>query len=373
MSKKIKVLQFTVAAGKGGRTLYVLNNWRHIDKSRFQFDFITFSPSLDFEQELLDEGCKVFHMSCYPEQDREKFIEELDAILEQGYDVIHIHTSFWADTVVEECAKAKEIKKIIIHSHSSGFASGTKKYDVEKESEKLELHNKIKERITTDLATDFWACSDVAAEWLYGDSIPKRQIKVLKNAIDISKFKFNSFVREKYRKELNLEGFFVYGIVGRLAYEKNQAFLLRVFKKVCLVRNDCKLLIVGHGEKESEFKEYVKENDLDDKVIFTGFRTDVNCLLQAMDCLCMPSVFEALGIALVEAQASGVKCVVGEAISDEAVLTDLVTKLPLNEEVWVDGLKKIKCQNREGYDTEVSKAGYDITTHIIELERLYVE
>lgn len=374
MSKeKIKVLQFTVAAGKGGRTLYVLNNWKHIDKSRFQFDFITFSPTLDFEQELLDEGCKVFHMSCYPEQNREKFIQELDVVLDQGYDAIHIHTSFWADTIVEERAKAKGIKKIIIHSHSTGFASGTKKYDVTKEEDMLRLHNAIKENLSIDIATDYWACSEPAAEWLYGKQIPKTKIKIMKNAIDASSFAYNPQMREMYRKELGLEGFYVYGIVGRLAYEKNQDFLLQVFKKICDERNDCKLIIVGHGEKEMEYKEFVRENKLENKVIFTGFRTDVNCLLQAMDCLCMPSKFEGFPIVLVEAQASGLRCVVSDIITKEVLISDLIQSIPLEQERWVEELNKIKVVNREEYAEIIREVGFDIKEQILKLENLYLE
>lgn len=372
MSKeKIKVLQFTVAAGKGGRTLYVLNNWKHIDKSKFQFDFITFSSTLDFEQELLDEGCKVFHISCYPEQNRERFIRELDTILDQGYDVIHIHTSFWADTVVEERAKEKGVKKIIIHSHSTGFASGTKNYDITKEKEALKLHNSIKEKLSEDMATDFWACSNSAANWLFGNEIPQTKIRLMKNAVDVSQFAFNSIVREKYRKELGLEDYYVYGIVGRLAYEKNQDFLLRVFREISNERDDCKLLIVGHGEKEAEYKRFVRENNLESKVFFTGFRTDVNCLLQAMDCLCMPSRFEGFPIALIEAQASGLRCVISDVITKETLISDLIKQLPLRKEEWIEELSNYRLFDREKYIEVVRNAGFDIREQILQLEKMY--
>lgn len=90
--KKVKVLQFTVAKTKGGRTLYVLNNWKQIDKEKFQFDFITFNRELDFEQDLVKEGCRVWHLSCYPEDDREQFIKEFDDILDQDMTLsIFIH------------------------------------------------------------------------------------------------------------------------------------------------------------------------------------------------------------------------------------------------------------------------------------------
>lgn len=366
---KIKVLQFTIAAGKGGRTLYVLNNWKNIDKSRFQFDFITFSQSLDFEQELIDEGCKVFHMSCYPEADRVQFIRELDEVLDNGYDVIHIHTSFWADTVVEERAKAKGIKKIIIHSHNTGH--GKHNFTKEQQEEAMNLHNRVKNRLTEDIATDFWACSRAAAEWLYGEKIPKDKIRIMNNAIDTSKYAYNEKTRMEYRKLLDVENDYVYGLVGRLSYQKNQEFILRVFNRICAKHDKCKLLLVGIGEKELEYRAYVKENELEDKVIFLGFRNDVDAILQAIDCLCMPSRFEGFPISLVEAQTAGVKCVISDRITEEVVISDLVTRIPLDEDTWVSELSKFESGERERYLQEVVSAGYDIEQQILQLEKGY--
>lgn len=367
--KKIKVLQFTVAAGKGGRTLYILNNWKHIDKTLFQFDYITFSKTLDFEQELLDEGCKVFHMSCYPEENREQFIKEMDAILDNGYDVIHIHTSFWVDTIVEERAKAKGIRKIIIHSHNTGH--GKHNFTKEQQEVAMNLHNKVKSQLTEDIATDFWACSFAAAKWLYGENIPTDKIRIMKNAIETSKFAYNEEVRQKYRQLFRVEDKYVFGVVGRMSYQKNCEFILRVFKQLCAKKNNCVLILVGKGEKETEYREYVQRNKLEDKVIFTGFRNDVSSILQAIDCLCMPSRFEGFPISLVEAQTAGVRCVVSDRITEEVVISDLITRLPLDETVWGEELNECRKFDREKYLQIVISEGYDIKQQIIEIEKEY--
>ena len=131
----------------------------------------------------------MYIMSCYPEDNREQFIKEFDAVLEHGYDIIHINTSYWRDTIVEERAKAKGIRKIIIHAHNMG--TGTIQSE-DKDNEMRKRHFEVRERLTEDLATDYWACSSEAAEWLYGDKISKNRIVLMKTAIDINNFDFVS-------------------------------------------------------------------------------------------------------------------------------------------------------------------------------------
>ena len=103
--EKIKVLQLFVANAKGGRTQYMLNAWKYVDKEKFQFDFATLSPKLDFAEELEEQGCKIHYISCYAEENREQFIKEIDAMLQQGYDVVHIHFSFWRNAIIDERAR----------------------------------------------------------------------------------------------------------------------------------------------------------------------------------------------------------------------------------------------------------------------------
>ena len=228
--KKIKVLQFTIAASQGGRTQYILNNWKNIDKNRFQFDFITFSSNLDFADELEAQGCLVYYISCYPEEDKIQFIKELDKILENGYDVIHVHTSYWRSFIVEERAKANGIKKIIIHSHGTGINKAiSQKEALELEEE----HYRVRECINETLADEFLACSKSAAEWLYGNRISKSRIKIVHNAINTNKYKYNQAIREAHREQLGWKNKFVIGQVARFVYQKNHEFTIDVFKDVC--------------------------------------------------------------------------------------------------------------------------------------------
>lgn len=372
MEKKIKVLQFTVAATKGGRTLYVLNNWRKINKEKFQVDFITFSPTLDFEDELAAQGSRVYHLSAYPEADKEQFVKEFDAVLDQGYDVIHIHTSYWKDTIVEERAKAKGVKKIIIHSHNTGCGNAVS----EEEAQAAEvLHKKIRDQLTEDVATDFWACSESAAEWLYGDRLAKNKIKIMKNAIDTERFSYSLREREKIRKKLNVNDKIVVGTVGRLAYQKNPFFLLDVFCEVAKSEPDAVLLFVGQGILLDELKERARQLGIFSKVLFVGFTEQAYLYYQAMDIFAFPSLFEGFGLSLLEAQISGLKCVVSENIQDEVMLTENVKKIPLHcKQNWINEISDLcRGYDRKDQSEVIKKNGYDIEEQIREIEKLYCE
>lgn len=368
--RKIKVLQFTVAANKGGRTLYVLNNWKYIDKTKFQFDFITFSPKLDFEQQLIDEGCNVYHMSCYPEENKVQFIKEFDAILDRHYDVIHIHTGFWNDTIVEQRAMLKGVKKVIIHSHNMGFG----KYVKEPDEEILKKHYEIQAGLSDKTATDFWACSAGAAKWLYGDQIKSDQIKIMKNAIDTEHFFYNPDLRAQTRKELGIEDSFVVGHVGRFAYQKNHKFLVEMYNEVQKKCSDAVLLLIGRGELRDNIEKQVKNLGLNTKVYFIDFQNDVSKYYQAMDVFAFPSFFEGLPFTLIEAQTSGLPCLCSDRISNEVFLTEYIQQLSLdNIDVWVDKILELsQGYERKDGSKSIRDAGYDIQKQVKELEKEYM-
>jgi len=367
---RIKVLQFPIANSKGGITQYALQNWKFIDKSKFQFDFATLSQKLDFEEQLKKSGAGVFYISCSAEQDKEQFSKEFRNILIKGnYDVIHLHTGKWKSLLVEEIAKELGIKKVILHAHSTGI-------DILDESERIKgekRHNEVRGLLNESVATDYWACSLKAADFLYGDRIPREKIVIMNNAIDLSSFEFDEEKRMRIRKELGVaDDEIIIGNVGRLSYTKNQGFLLRVFNEICKFQNNYKLLLVGDGELKEDYFRFVKENHLEGKVLFLGFRKDVNQLLQAMDVFCLPSRFEGFGMVLVEAQASGLLCLASNNIPNETEVSDLIEYLPLKEEEWVNKLLNVKKKTRVSDIEKIRNHGYDIKDAIKKVEMLYM-
>lgn len=367
--RKIKILQFAIVASKGGKTRYALRNWKYIDKSKFQFDFVTFNKHLDYEQELIDEGCRVYYMSCCPEENREQFIEEFDAVLNNGYDAIHIYTGYWRDTIVEERAKRNGIKKIIVHATNSQVNIN----DEQKRIRDTKIHNVVKKKINLSLATDFCTCSDLATEWLFGEQIPREIIKRFNMAIDIDEYVYNPKIRDEYRRKLGIADCIVLGHVGRFAYQKNHEFLINVLAKVSKVIDNIKLVLMGSGVLKEEIKSLVDSLGLEKKVIFVGTSEDVAYRLQAMDIFCFPSRFEGLPAALVEAQASGLKCLVSDCITAEVCITENIKRIPLNIDIWVNNIIDLaQGYDRKDMSSEMTNAGYNIKYQIKELEKLYL-
>lgn len=367
--RKIKILQFAIAASNGGKTRYALRNWKYIDKSKFQFDFVTFSKHLGYEQELIDEGCHIYHMSCCPEENREQFIEEFDAVLNNEYDAIHIYTGYWRDTIVEERAKRNGIKKIIVHATNSQVNVT----DEQKRIKDTKIHNMVKKKIDLSLATDFCTCSDLATEWLFGEHVPREIIKRFNIAIDIDEYVYNLKIRDQYRRKLGIADYIVLGHVGRFAHQKNHELLIHVLAKVSKVIDNIKLVLMGSGALKEEIKSLVDSLGLEKKVIFADTSENTAYLLQAMDIFCFPSRFEGLPAVLVEAQASGLKCLVSDCITDEVCITENVKRIPLNIDIWVNNIIDLaQGYDRKDMSSEMTNAGYNIKYQINELEKLYL-
>lgn len=370
MDRKIKILQFPIANSNGGITHYAINNWKWMNKDLFQCDFATMSKTLSFADELLEMGSKIHYISCYAEEDEEQFKKEVRNILCEGYDVVHLHTKQWKSFLIEELCIECGVKKIIVHAHSAGIDT----LDPVRRTVEEKLHEKTKKRFNHSLATDFWACSQLAADFLYGNQIPKEQIVIMPNAIDLEKFKFNASTREVYRKKYNLENNFVIGNMARMVYQKNQAFLLDVFRDVVRQRPNAKLVILGDGELRDELQGQVIEYGIEDKVLFLGHRDDVEKWYQAMDVFCLSSRFEGLPITAVEAQASGIKCVMSNKITQETNIVGDVIFLELDKDKWVDAILSLGEEDeiKRIYRTErIMNSEYNIGNTIKMLERQY--
>ena len=372
MKKKIRIMHFPVRDTKGGVTKYAINNWSKINKKVFQFDFAAVNASAEFEDEISKTGANFYYIGCTAEKSPQKFCNELYNILSNGkYDIVHLHTSMWKSTLAERVAKEAGIKRIIIHAHSTSIFGSSE----EARRNNLDRHNKIVETITPDIATDYWACSTAAAQFLYGNKIPQSIIRIMPNAIDITRYAYDSCMREIIRDEMKLKDNFVIGHVGRFAYPKNQEFLLGIVKKLVGIIPTIKLVLVGDGENRGKCESYVAENGLQNHVVFTGYREDTENLLQAFDVFTLPSLFEGVSIALIEAQAAGLTCLASNRVYDDVNITGNVKFLPLNVETWCGAIEtSYKSRIRQRFDTlqQIREAGYDIQRQIKEVEKGYL-
>lgn len=365
-TKKIKVLHRAATTGIGGVEQNVMNYYRHMDRERFQFDFLTRNAKLAEYKEVRELGINVKTFTATERGDKNLLIKEIKQILDEGYDIIHMNTSYWVGFLIEELAMERHIPKVIVHSHSAGIDLGQGR------ERALEIHEYYKEKFDKRYATDCWACSRLAADWLFGPQIARNDIRIIKNAIDIQKYSFNQDVRMQVRNKLGLDNCFVIGHVGRFAYQKNHEFLIKVFADIYRRNNKARLILIGEGAGMPVIKDMVHDLKLESAVYFLGWQDNVSELLSAMDLFVLPSRLEGLPVVLVEAQASGVRCIISDCITDEVCITDNVDRLPLDEDEWIRTIGTYM----EGYDradmrAQIAAAGYDIEEQAAVLEKYY--
>lgn len=379
MKRKIKVLQLPIRSSKGGITRTALSIWKMIDKEKFQYDFVTFSSYLDFAEELENAGSRIHYVSCYAEEDEEQFIKEICSILKQGYDVVHIYTNHWKSYLIEKLCMEMQVPKVIVYAVNGGVdVLPGNQHSLDEEREQ---HERVKAKFNESYATDLWACSKVAADFLYGEHISREKIKIMPVPIELEKYSFDAEIRNSYRKKYGLEKCFVIGHVGRFDYQKNHEFLIQVFYEAQQHISNAKLLLLGGGKLMSEIKFKVKELGIEDKVIFLGrLEDDYDWWYQVMDVFCLPSRFEGLPGVLLEAQASYLPCVYSDLITSEASINDNMSRIPLDVGTWVEKLVEIsekgndntREQHREDSLRVLRDRGRDVKLEIRHIEEEYL-
>lgn len=359
------VLIFGMNENPGGMESFIMSYYRKLDRERVQFDFLTNCPTIAYEDEIRSLGGRVYKI-CARSKNFRLYREQLTAFFEQhaaDYEVVWMNTCSLANIDYLKMAKKYGIPRRIIHSHNS--------QNMDNPLRGL-LHKKNKHTVTR-YATDFWACSRLAGEFFYSPEIlASDRYREIHNAIDCAPFAYDEAARRSVREEFGLTDGPVIGHVGRLHFQKNQRFLLDVFRHIHAAEPNARLLIIGQGEDEAMLRDRTHALGLDDAVIFAGVRGDVPRLMQGMDAFVLPSLFEGLPVVLVETQAAGLPTVAADTISDEAKLTDRLTYLPLEagEAVWARTILAAAKQPRVDRRAELAAAGYDIDTQVAVLQAL---
>ena len=213
------------------------------------------------------------------------------------------------------------------------------------------------------------ACSQEAGEWLYG----KKKFEIIPNGIDFEKYKFDLEKRKLLRNKMKLEGKFVIGHIGRFSYEKNQAFLIDVFRKIKNKNADAKLVLTGDGEEKDAIQKKAKEYGINEDIHFLGNVNNVFELINVFDVFVFPSIYEGLPLTLLEVQANGLNAVISSQISNEVILTDLIQKIPLdNIDVWISTImQRRRGENLEKYNDIMLKSKFNIDYVICRMKKIY--
>ena len=365
---KRRVCCFCEKWESGGIESFLHNVIMAMDLSRMEIDIVAAQMCESvFTAGLKEKGVHFYELSGIQHKlgQNHKMFKQL--LKERQYDVVHLNIFQGLSLYYAYLAKKAGVQKIIAHSHNSALRQSKTKWL------KLILHN-VGKNLWTENATDYWACSKPAAEFMF---TPKSLCKYefIPNGIDVERFRFNEDFRKQIRRDLNIEDKLVIGNVGRLSNEKNQAYLLGVFANLQSQRPDSVLLLVGDGELKEELQQQAEKLGVADKVFFYGVTDKVERLLWAMDIFVFPSRFEGLGLAAVEAQAAGLPVICSDGVPDEAVVTDLVQKVKLIAGVdnWVE--KILHCQinaDRLAVNEQVKVSGFAVADVAKRIEKKYL-
>lgn len=352
---------------RGGMESRLMDLYRNIDKSKVQFDFYTFrNEPGEFDSEIMSLGGKVYYNNGLRIKHLLKNVKDLRTFfsIHKEYKIVHCHMNQWCGIILYS-AKKEGVKVRIAHSRTS--------------LKNISIKNIIKNLVklpVNSVATHRFAVSKQAAEWLYGKKmVQDGNVRVWPNAIECNKFAFNEEIRKKVRNKLGLDNELTLIHVGNIREEKNHEYLLRVFLHLKKKIPDAKLIIVGKDNRNGFIQNLAKKLELFDDILFLGARSDVNELLQAGDVFVFPSHYEGFPGAVLEAEASGLSCVISQNITEEVCIGGFARRLPIdkNYAMWVECiLNRPNIERREAYKIVANK-GYNINFLVKKMERFYIE
>lgn len=358
----IRVLQVVNNMQRAGLETMLMNYYRNIDRTKIQFDFLTHRPEKgDYDDEIISMGGKVYYAPRLYPRNYLKYFKWMKKFFKEHpeYKIIHSHIDTMSAFPLL-AAKLNNIPIRIAHSHTS------------KLDRDLKLPIKyLAKLIIPYVANRYFACGEVAGEFLYGN----KKFEIIRNAIDLEKYKFDEKIREKKRREIGLKDEFVVGHVGRYCYIKNQIFIIEIFNELLKENPNSKLLLIGNGPDEKLLRDKVNDLKINNNVIFLINRSDVNELYQVMDVFIMPSLFEGVPLVAIEAQASGLRCILSNKIPNEVKFEENVIFISLDAsiKIWCKELLKIKENKFKRELIDFEKSIYNIKKAKIKLENLYLK
>ena len=350
----------------GGVESVVMNYYRHIDRTKIQFDFICDEDSTNIPyDEIKKLGGKIILVPPY--QKVFEYQKDLIKIFkDNNYKIVHSHLNTLSVFPLRAAKKAG-VPVRIAHSHST----------TNKKEWKKNLVKQVLRPFSKVYATNYMCCSELAGRWLFGNKeYNKGNVYLLNNAIDLDKFKYDEQLRNKKRKELNIkDDTLVIGHIGRFVEQKNHKFLIDIFNEVHKQNNNSLLILVGQGPLMEEIKEKVKKLGLEDCVKFLGQRNDVNELYQVFDVFCLPSLYEGLPVVGIEAQATGLLCVLSDDMTKETKVLNETEFLSLKQsaDIWAKIIlnKQLILLDKNNTAKKKIAVGYDINNESFKLEKIY--
>lgn len=365
MNSPIRILNLFTILNRGGAETMVMNYYRHIDRSKIQFDFLVHREEEgEYEAEIRSMGGRIYRMPPVRPWTANRYKKQMKQFLvdHPEYRVLHSHMSELGCYALE-VAKELSIPVRIAHAHNRPHG-----IDI-----KTPIRWYYKKKMAPYL-TDRFICGYEAGVWLFGKEMSS-QFYMLNNAVDAKLFTYNETTRSEIRNELGLSDDFVIGHVGRFNVQKNHSYIIEVFSEIVKMIPNAKLILVGDGELKNEIQKKVCMMQLENSVIFLGVRKDIPRLLQAFDIFLFPSLFEGLSVAIIEAQAAGLPCVISESVPIECKKTELVFAYNRTDgaKEWAEKIADMRSIPRSNTYGEICLAGFDIEENAKKLQEFYLK
>ncbi|UKK49258.1 glycosyltransferase family 1 protein [Prevotella sp. E9-3] len=358
-----RILFIAQHLNRAGTEAFMMGVFRGIDHSRFQVDFLIYTQAeTDYSREVEAAGCKVWRVPSRRESPLGWYrsLNSFFKLHTKDYAAIHYCGNGLTAIAPIMFAYHYGVPVRIIHSHNSSSKG---------------LHNKLlhllQRGIARRISTHHFACSTLAAKWFFSS----HPAVIIKNGIDTNRFAFNDEIRQTYRNQLGISpATTVIGHVGRFCDEKNHTFLVDIFNAYSQLNPNSLLLLIGVGPLMDDIKAKVLQLGLSDKVQFLNERSDVDSLLQAFDLFLMPSLFEGLPFVLIEAQCTGLPCLVADTVSRDSALTSNITFFSLKQTAgsWAEKVSGIIANyNRKDESMAIQQQGYSTQSTISYLQEVY--
>lgn len=346
-----RALIITAGLQFGGVERFAANTIKFAPADEFQFDYLIFEGFGDsLAPEIIERGGRVITIPS-PQKGYRSYIKKLGELIDENhYDVVHSHTQFNSGINLW-VAKKHSVPVRIAHSHTTAHENAV--------SAKQRVYENAMRRMIRKNATHFCSCGIEAGKWMYGD----HPFVVIPNGIDTDLFAYNEKAREDIRLQYRIaEDAFVIGHSGTIYPLKNQEFLIRLLPNIRKTQKDAELMLIGTGSDEEveRLKLIAAECQMTDYVHFTGAVMNIYEHLSAFDVFAFPSLREGTPLALLEAQANGLPCVISDTIPLDAIVTDLVTQLSLDDkDAWISHVCSALRKEPRKYRELVSESGFD--------------
>ena len=324
---EVRVAFFTEQWVNGGVAAYLMSILRYeiYHQTGTRFDLIVAENSTQFyDEELSSMGVRKITLLAHSANPIKRVFSASKAFdqvcAKEAYDIIYFNVCNAVSLKYASCAKNNGCPRVIVHSHNSSAGYGAS-------GQVKAVCNSIARKRYKSCIDMRIACSDLAANWLFGKGAAAH---IIPNGIDLKRFSFSQSERNKIRDQLEIgPGEILVGHIGRFIPQKNHRRILRIFEEYKHLNGNSKLLLIGNGPDYDSCMAAVANHHLEDSVISIKETGSVPSYLSAMDVFFLPSLFEGLPIVGIEAQATGLPCLFSDSITKQIEITGHAARIPL--------------------------------------------